>query len=314
MPSIAERFKPSIKERLSQSAADKSLRGKRKKKQETKKPPEQKPTTATTVHRLIQAVTQLVQDDRATGGWWGADPGCYHTGPCNCGTVTFDTTGGTITHTTTWANWNNAFVRQVITQSSAVTSTNVWQRWVDVSPYGYPVRREPFRERVQVQESEEQRRARELERQHREEQYRKQQEESRLALERARALLLSCMTPEQQDTFTNRSYFDVKAKSGRVYRLNAGTHGNIHVIDKNGKVIERLCIQPGGVPLGDSLLTQKLMIETAEDIFRQHANITLADTGRILHGVGSLLTGEKLADVIQLHPPAPPQQPLIRTA
>ena len=44
---------------------------------------------------------------------------------------------------------------------------------------------------------------------------------------------------------------------------------------------------------------QKLLIETAEDLFRSHANITLND-GRVLYGKTENLTGDKLAEGIPI--------------
>lgn len=111
---------------------------------------------------------------------------------------------------------------------------------------------------------------------------------------RAMELLCSCLNDEQKRTLLADRYFLVRAPSGRLYRIDQGTHGNVKVVDPRTKrVLESLCIQPSGVPVGDSMLVQKLMIETAEDAFRKHANITVTDSLRLIRGVDDLLDGPR---------------------
>lgn len=140
----------------------------------------------------------------------------------------------------------------------------------------------------------------EAERRARDERYRLAVESERKAAQkrdaakaRAMELLNSFLSQEQRESLRKERFFYVRAPSGRLYRIDQGTHGNLKTVDpQTRKVIERLCIQPGGVPEGDSMLTQKLMIETAEDALRAHANITLAD-GRVIHGEPALLDADR---------------------
>lgn len=287
---IAERYRPSIFERLKQSFSARS-----KKKEEpvvrmdtlVSKPP----STATPTGRTFTHANNEIWQEWTTAATYGA------------------TTAMT---SNVWSMWASNTITHSVTSNA-----ETWVRWQTLdgqagvirSPAGLSItshyaERERQLERYKVEESEEQKKARadqearwraeEVERQ------RKYQEEIQRqadANKRAMSLLHSCMTPEQRECLRQHKYFIVVARSGRRYRIDEGTHGNVRVIDKNGSILERLCIQPNGVPLGDSMLAQKLLIETAEDVFRQHANITLAD-GKVIHGVGTLLDSDKLANVL----------------
>ncbi len=96
------------------------------------------------------------------------------------------------------------------------------------------------------------------------------------AQERAWALLLEHLTPPQRETFDKNKWFVVEGgKSGKKYRIEANDDliANIAVMD--GTVIQhRLCghCDIRKVPLGDHLLAQKLMLESAEDEFLRVAN------------------------------------------
>ncbi len=209
-------------------------------------------------------------------------------------------TSGCTAHIECWDTWQTPVVRY----------KNEWGRWVDTpSGSNQPRRFVPEAQglgRYRVEESEEQKKARADEearwRAEALERQKKLDEENKRLLEakaRAMSLLKACLTKEQVACLEKNKFFYVTAKSGRKYRIDQGTHGNVKVVDRDNKVIERLCIQPDGVPEGDSMLAQKLMIEVAEDQFRRHANITLND-GKILYGAGGLLDNTKLAPVIPI--------------
>lgn len=122
--------------------------------------------------------------------------------------------------------------------------------------------------------------------------------ETALAHDRAMALLRSCLNAEQLRELAANNYFFVTAPSGNLYRIDKGSHGNIKRIDpQTGRWVESLCVQPRGVPEGDAMLMQKLLIETAEEELRRVANITLRDGG-MDRSSGQLITGERLAEVI----------------
>lgn len=105
--------------------------------------------------------------------------------------------------------------------------------------------------------------------------------EAKLAQERAERLLLTCLNPKQREDLQSKNcfYVDVPGFDGKVerYRIDRGTHGNIKQLDAKGSIIRSFCIQPDGVPVADSMLTQKLFIEADEETrkkFWETANIT----------------------------------------
>lgn len=99
-----------------------------------------------------------------------------------------------------------------------------------------------------------------------------EQELLRTANNRAKELLLSHLTAEQRKTFNENGWFIVEGgRTKQKYRINGSSiSGNIDVLGKN----HRLCAHAphGMVPHFDHLLTQKVMIELAEDDFLRVAN------------------------------------------
>ncbi|GAC1530511.1 MAG: hypothetical protein NVS2B16_37430 [Chloroflexota bacterium] len=92
---------------------------------------------------------------------------------------------------------------------------------------------------------------------------------------KAHRLLLSLLTDEQAAQYRSERAFEVRAPSGRRYRLKHGWASNIEVLNDEGRTIERLCVHPNqSVPYADNLLMQKLGIETSEEQLRRIANIT----------------------------------------
>lgn len=319
-----ERYKPNVFDRMKQSAEDKKRRGHLK---VVADPPPRQPRVEVRNGFFNNTVT--IQTQLTNVGTLGDQLNQFVGMP-----LTMQTTNSIITTASTWVSWNqqmnlntggNSVAWRVWTDAGTAGTTSVdcwdtwqtpivrhqdaWGRWID-NPSGCNTPRrfveERNMERYRVHESEEQKKLREDQearwRAEALERDRKYAEEKKLALEaneRAMVLLKSCLTPEQRACLERNKYFIVQAKSGRRYRIDEGTHGNVRTLDRDNKVIERLCIQPGGVPVGDSMLAQKLLIEAAEDIFRQHANITLND-GKVIYGVGSLLDADKLAPVIPI--------------
>lgn len=311
-----DRFKPTLAERLKQSAEAKKRRREPKPRARVLRPEISVRETLPTGHGQIftgwaqtTAATITVQSSASTvwDTWIGQ--------PMNAQTLH----GITVTAESAWRDWQTAGT----TTGNTITCNDCWDVWVDDGTTGgHRIRtggsgttwntwisaneREFYGPRA-VPQSAEARRVREereagyaAEREAYYQRERKAAQEKRVADERAMELLMGCLNPEQQDSLKKNQFFLVTAPSKRLYRIDQGTHGNVKVLDPNTrKVVERLCIQPNGVPAADSMLMQKLMIETAEDIFRRHANITLAD-GRVLHGEAGLLDGEKLAKVIPL--------------
>jgi hypothetical protein len=99
---------------------------------------------------------------------------------------------------------------------------------------------------------------------------------------RARELLLSKLSPEQRKTFEEHKWFIVKGgRSGLSYRIKdqGNVVANVDLLapgadDHRASAAYRLCAHPDPAryPLGDHLLSQKIMLELAEDEFLRVAN------------------------------------------
>jgi hypothetical protein len=97
-----------------------------------------------------------------------------------------------------------------------------------------------------------------------------------LAADRARGLLLQHLSEEQRRTFEAHKWFVVEGgKSKRRFRIidQGNLVANVQEIDRAGNVLQRLCAHgPTHLPLADNLLTQKIMLEHADDEFLRVAN------------------------------------------
>jgi len=117
---------------------------------------------------------------------------------------------------------------------------------------------------------------------------REKEKQARAAKVRARRLLMSVLTVEQQDEFRRLERFHVIGADGKKYRVHRGWHHNVELVEQQDEVeylTEQFCIAPRNVevPEDDNLAAQKLMIEGDLASFRRIANITrihrVADAG-----------------------------------
>lgn len=180
----------------------------------------------------------------------------------------------------TWAQWtddgtcsasNTVWTQWIVTPNTSSCATytvdNTWNIWITTAG-----------KMVQQVETDEERAKREAHWAEERRQYEAKVEEERklrlAAEERAEKLLKEHLDPEEKARYERAGYFLVKSHKGNLYKVKKGTHGNVIRIDPITKEeIESLCVQPSGVPTGDSNLTQKLWIEHAEEEFRRIANI-----------------------------------------
>lgn len=88
------------------------------------------------------------------------------------------------------------------------------------------------------------------------------------AKDRAERLLMACLSGRQREDLASKNcfYVDVPLDDGKIerYRIDRGSHGNIKQLDEKGSIIRSFCVQPSGVPVGDSMLAQKLFLESDE--------------------------------------------------
>lgn len=282
-------------------------------------------TIDTTTHGntrvLVEGISQAMNNGRTTGIGFTTD--IYNGLPLNQRTMELMkretaqawgiwSTQQTLTQTITCNSctgdaWNTWYIRP----STEYRSTVQWTTWADTATSGN-ILITPFtgqRSRFEIApETEAQRAARErqyaqlrAEQQAADLRYKEQEAQRKKAAEVAMQLLVSLLNPEQAKDLKNNKFFYVKALSGRLYRIDEGISGNVKVVNPTTKrVIESLCIHQDNVPAGDVMLIQKLLIETAEEKFRAHANITAWDTGGITSRSAGLLDNKKLAEVIPL--------------
>jgi hypothetical protein len=97
---------------------------------------------------------------------------------------------------------------------------------------------------------------------------------------RAESLLRRSLNLAQRVRYLCTGEFTVVAPSGRRYLITRGTTGNVYELDRAGRRLRRYCISPAGVPPGDVMMAQLLMLLTDEDSFRRIAVATDLPTGR----------------------------------
>ncbi len=96
---------------------------------------------------------------------------------------------------------------------------------------------------------------------------------------RARQLLMSMLTAEQQNEMEDKNCFHLTVHdrdgSHRVYRIDYGYAGNVKLIGQNGRPTHSYCIHADSrLPKEDQMLAQKLLLEANEKDFLRIANMT----------------------------------------
>jgi hypothetical protein len=194
--------------------------------------------------------------------------------------VTITCTDSCSTSYVVWQNWNQNYT--VTTGSITVTNVtyvndNVWTNWNDLYTTGSASSQyiiyQPDRESE-----------RRMQEQYRREAAERQAREARAA-SRALRILKSVLSPEQARQFDEHQFFEVQAQNGTVrYLLARGRSANVYRLDAEGKPVKRFCVHPGiACPDEDTLLAQKLLLETNPAEFERLANVhQMDDRGRRL--------------------------------
>jgi hypothetical protein len=96
--------------------------------------------------------------------------------------------------------------------------------------------------------------------------------------ERGFQLLTRNLSAAQREQYASHDYFDViGGDTGRRYRIRHGCLMNVERLDQKGRRIQCLCFTPiGRLPIGDSMLAQKIALELFESDVLIVANRTLA--------------------------------------
>lgn len=173
----------------------------------------------------------------------------------------------------TWSGWNDTYWRYIYdtSTSGSTTTATIWYAWSETATHGAtPIKMELTDEQKAEQAAQAERERLERER------LAKAQE---LVLAKAKALLNSVLTAEQQAEVAAHRYFTVISKaSQRRYRVrvDGGPSRNIIEVDAQGKAVRRLCAHTyaKGVIGDDHFVVQKLMLEHAEDEVLKVANFS----------------------------------------
>lgn len=185
-----------------------------------------------------------------------------------------DYTSTTSATTSTWVVWNGIYtsnatstsVETLSTGSAGTTTSVVWGAWNRTyvtsmtGSYQGNIIRGPAEApqlrpgRVEAAEGERQR-----------------------ARERAQLLLREALNPKQREQFSKEGFFDLESirpdGERRIYRIRRGRSRNVQQITPEGRILKTLCAHPIlAVPDEDTMLAQKLWLETQEDAFLRLAN------------------------------------------
>jgi hypothetical protein len=190
---------------------------------------------------------------------------------------------------TIWTSWNATYVDLATTAISAATtavttaSTDVWVAWNNIlsmpihqsqaqsySPYARQTRKPTEAEvKEQLRREQEYRAAEE-----------KRARERKEANDRAELLLMRHLTPEQKEDLFKRNAFVIEIGKDR-YEIRRGRSGNVRLLDQAGKERRSFCIHPEiDCPDADTMLAQKLLLETDRRRFYEIANVTEYEGGR----------------------------------
>jgi hypothetical protein len=180
-----------------------------------------------------------------------------------------------------WKSWNSTYVERTTATGTSGTTTLVvdpWVVWVQLAD-GTITGTLPS---IQPRISEEEYQARRREEERRENEWRQQRaieaREREAAKARAQVLLREHLTEEQKAELADKRFFSlsvIDGKSGerRHYRIHQGRAGNVEQVNESGNRIKGFCIHPSiDCPDEDTMLAQKLWLETREDEFRRVAN------------------------------------------
>lgn len=182
----------------------------------------------------------------------------------------------TASSTDVWYVWAND------SGTSAGSSTDViWQDWTSGTSSSITSNITYATPRVSSPppETEEEKQAREERERQRQERIRVERELEKIATEKAMNLLLDNLDRQQKEMFEKTKWFFVVGQSGKKYRIRHGWTGNIDELDEKDMVVAEYCIHPESrVPIADSMLIQKLMLEADEERFKQIANKTTLRT------------------------------------
>lgn len=169
-----------------------------------------------------------------------------------------------------WDNWT-----QLGTSSTTTTVTlnsETWTQWLQVAngtdalaPQALAVGSGFYRRPLTTEQAERERAK-----------YAEMERDRAAATLRATDLLRSVLDDEQEAELLTHARFHVRSQKGKLYRIRRGWSHSVDLIE-DGVIKGTYCIHPkAAVPTEDSMVAQKLMLESAEDEFLRIANFSRA--------------------------------------
>jgi hypothetical protein len=97
----------------------------------------------------------------------------------------------------------------------------------------------------------------------------------KIAEDRAKVLLMECLSDPQRETLEKHGWFDVKIPDGRMFRIHKGYQHNVRRLD-GGKEREDYCAHIDlKIPVYDNMLAQKLTLQHNPEEFFKLANVAV---------------------------------------
>lgn len=90
---------------------------------------------------------------------------------------------------------------------------------------------------------------------------------------RAAKLLSEHLTPIERESLVAQGFLIVRSPDHRRYRIERGSAMNVVLVSDSGVDICRYCVHPEGfVPISDTILAQKMILESCPEVFFAVAN------------------------------------------
>lgn len=219
---------------------------------------------------ISNATTTVTLSDNRVWSRWNDQTGCP---------VTLDSTLATTdssTNAIVWTTWNSSSTNTVRISVGQAAAT--WDSWVrNGSSITAALRPRAARIAAPPPLTREDHIRLEAERARRREEQARILAKQAKASDRAEKLLRECLSPRQAAELQRQGHFHVEViglnGAIRRYRIERGRSGNVKQVDEQGRVLKRLCLHPiESVPDADTMLAQKLLLETDEEQFLQTAN------------------------------------------
>jgi hypothetical protein len=230
--------------------------------------------TAATAYQVQAHLNAVAMEMTMTGNTWGAWNVTYAAN--TIATAVTTNTTNTITLNATWDDWNQVYAIEEANRENQV------RRQIAAGRQPSAEQQEKWRQEEIARRDAEAKRLR----------------EELAAKDKAIVLLKSCLTPQQIEEYEQKSCFHLHV-GGKVYRIEKGSHGNVKLVDKDGRVKRSFCVQPRGVPEGDAMLAQKLLLESDERRFYELSNVTEYENGQHVRTLHAPRGAELLREIAQ---------------